>query len=190
MPNSLCFLRIILTPIIIYFLSNQQKSWQVAFALYVFCALTDLFDGYIARKSNNITTLGTILDPLADKIFTLSILGYFVLTGIVSKLLFAGIAAREVSVSYLRINRLAKGYVFTPSPFAKAKTFFEMIAIGAIILLYGTKGEHIRTISNILVLLAFLLSIGSAIGYIKAMYKRTFEGYLRKDEGKEKTMVA
>jgi CDP-diacylglycerol--glycerol-3-phosphate 3-phosphatidyltransferase len=78
-PNILTLSRIALLPVLIWLL-YAGFSW-VAFVLYAFCAITDFFDGYLARKMNSVSAFGTFLDPISDKVFVVLLLLALVDTG-------------------------------------------------------------------------------------------------------------
>ncbi|MEM8833661.1 MAG: CDP-alcohol phosphatidyltransferase family protein, partial [Pseudomonadota bacterium] len=74
-PNILTFARILILPVlIVLILSDTASALWIAFGLYVFASLTDFFDGYLARKWNIQSAVGTFLDPISDKIFVACIL--------------------------------------------------------------------------------------------------------------------
>src|SRR3954463_7091393 len=114
-----------------------RADYAVAFAIYVVVAITDYFDGYLARAQGTVSKLGVFLDPIADKIMVAAVILMLVLTRDVSG--FATIAAliillREIAVSGLR-EFLAGAQVSVPvSQLAKWKTTLQLVALGALIL--------------------------------------------------------
>jgi cardiolipin synthase len=139
LPNILTLSRILAVPILVFLLWPQpgRIDYAFAFGLYALMAITDYFDGYLARAQGTVSKLGVFLDPIADKIMVAAVILMLVLTDDVSG--FATIAAliillREIAVSGLR-EFLAGAQVSVPvSQLAKWKTTFQLVSLGAIIL--------------------------------------------------------
>lgn len=134
-PNQLTILRILLTPVIVYFLTFQTLWAQgLAFILFFIASLTDWYDGYIARKSGAVSAWGRFLDPLADKILVLSMFIAFVAIGEVQLWMVIVIALRDVVITLLRIYAVQHQKPMATSVFAKWKTASQMAAIYLIFL--------------------------------------------------------
>ena len=145
LPNLLTLSRIVAMPVLVALLWRPQPAdYAVAFALYLLVAITDYFDGYLARAQGTVSKLGIFLDPIADKImvatvivmlvFTRTLDGWPVVAGLV-------ILIREIAVSGLR-EFLAELRVSIPvSQLAKWKTTFQLVALGALILSGALPGE-------------------------------------------------
>jgi CDP-diacylglycerol--glycerol-3-phosphate 3-phosphatidyltransferase/cardiolipin synthase len=141
LPNILTLSRILAVPILVFLLwpapEPTRFDYAMAFGLYALMAITDYFDGYLARAQGTVSKLGVFLDPIADKIMIAAVILMLVFTRDVSG--FATIAAliillREIAVSGLR-EFLAGIQVSLPvSQLAKWKTTFQIISLGAIIL--------------------------------------------------------
>jgi CDP-diacylglycerol--glycerol-3-phosphate 3-phosphatidyltransferase/cardiolipin synthase len=139
LPNILTLSRILAVPILVFLLwpDPSRVEYGVAFGLYSLMAITDYFDGYLARAQGTVSKLGVFLDPIADKIMVAAVILMLVLNRDVSG--YATIAAlvillREIAVSGLR-EFLAGVQVSVPvSQLAKWKTTFQLISLGAIIL--------------------------------------------------------
>ena len=110
---------------------------MIGLALFVVAALTDLADGYYARKYGVITGFGKFMDPLADKILVSSALIAFIALRYVSPLPVLLIIGREFAITGLRLLAAYRGVVISPSWGAKLKTFLQMIVV-AILILYIT----------------------------------------------------
>jgi CDP-diacylglycerol--glycerol-3-phosphate 3-phosphatidyltransferase len=135
-PNKLTLLRVALVPVFIFFLMADFVPWHNLFALIVFigASLTDLFDGYLARKNGQVTTFGKFLDPLADKILVLSALICFIEMGYASSVAIVIIIAREFMVTSLRLVAVSSsGTVIAAGKLGKLKTVISMISIIAIL---------------------------------------------------------
>jgi CDP-diacylglycerol--glycerol-3-phosphate 3-phosphatidyltransferase len=136
LPNKLTITRIILAPIfMILFLVDNVYSRYFSTLIFIVAALTDLYDGYLARKTGVITGFGKFMDPLADKILTSTAFISFVALGYVKAWMILIIIVREFLVTGLRSLAAYKGVVILPSVLAQWKTGCQMTVI-AIILVY------------------------------------------------------
>ncbi|RVT94287.1 CDP-diacylglycerol--glycerol-3-phosphate 3-phosphatidyltransferase [Sphingomonas crocodyli] len=139
LPNILTLSRILAVPILVFLLwpGASKLEYAIAFGLYALMAITDYFDGYLARAQGTVSKLGVFLDPIADKIMVAAVIVMLVFTRDVSG--YHTIAAliillREITVSGLR-EFLAGLQISVPvSQLAKWKTTFQLISLGAIIL--------------------------------------------------------
>jgi CDP-diacylglycerol--glycerol-3-phosphate 3-phosphatidyltransferase len=136
LPNKLTVSRIILAPVFLA-LVLIEDVWARALALFVFvvAALTDLYDGYLARKTGVVTGFGKFMDPLADKILTSSAFVAFVALGYARVWMVLPIVVRELFITGLRSVAAYRGLMIRPSFLAKVKTFLQMLLV-ALILLY------------------------------------------------------
>lgn len=133
MPNFLTLLRILLSPVFMFFfLIDSFYMRLIALALFVVAALTDLADGYYARKYGLTTGFGKFMDPLADKILVSSALISFVALHYVSALPVLLIVGREFAITGLRLLAAYKGVMIPPSWPAKTKTFLQMTVVGSV----------------------------------------------------------
>ncbi len=138
LPNQLTILRIILTPVFLYlFLSKDPLLIQISLAVFLIAALTDWYDGWLARKFNYITDWGKFWDPLADKILTSTAFLGFVFVGLVELWMVILIIFRDLIVTLLRIYAESRGYTFVTSYYAKWKTVLQMVFLYYLLLLYG-----------------------------------------------------
>jgi CDP-diacylglycerol--glycerol-3-phosphate 3-phosphatidyltransferase len=138
LPNQLTILRIILTPIFLYlFLSKDPLLIQISIGVFLVAALTDWYDGWLARKFNYITDWGKFWDPLADKILTSTAFLGFVLVGLLELWMVVLIVLRDLIITLLRIYAESRGYNFVTSYYAKWKTVLQMVFLYYLLLLYG-----------------------------------------------------
>ena len=137
LPNQLTILRIILTPVFLYlFLSNDPLLIQISLLVFFIAALTDWYDGWLARKFNYITDWGKFWDPLADKILTSAAFLGFVFVGLLPLWMVLLIIIRDLVVTLLRIYAESREYNFITSYYAKWKTLLQMIFLYYLLLLY------------------------------------------------------
>lgn len=153
LPNILTISRIVLLPVLIglFYLPDATAAWA-ALWIYIFCAVTDFFDGYLARKYGTTSGFGTFLDPISDKILVVSLLmalatfdrldGIWMIPAII-------ILAREFLVSGLREYLGPKNIKVPVSKLAKWKTGFQMTALGFLVI--GDYGDNVmRTVFGFL----------------------------------------
>ena len=129
-PNKLTLLRVILVPaFVLFFYWKIPAHYLIATLIFVAAAITDAFDGHLARKNHQITDFGKFLDPLADKVLVVAALSCFLQQQKLNIVAFLLIVAREFMVSALRLVVAGKGTV-VPAGFAgKLKTAFTMVAL-------------------------------------------------------------
>jgi len=137
LPNQLTILRIVLTPVFLYFfISPDLIMKQISLAIFFVAALSDWYDGWLARKFNYITEWGKFMDPLADKILTSAAFIGFVLVGLLEWWMVAVILIRDFIITFLRIYTDRKGFMFTTSYYAQWKTFLQMFFLYYLLILY------------------------------------------------------
>ena len=135
LPNFLTVSRILLIPVFVVLFSTPtpERSLWAAF-VFVLAAVTDVLDGYVARRSGQITKLGRLLDPIADKLLVLS--GLFLLVGLgqVAAWVAIVITGRELAVTGVRAIAGSVGVVIEAEKLGKYKMVFQVIAITGLIL--------------------------------------------------------
>jgi len=128
--NKITFFRIVLIPFFILFLFVLgKKGIVISLVIFVVASFSDWLDGYVARKKNQITTMGKIIDPVADKILTYSAFICFIYFHIIPFWMVIIIMARDFLVMALRVQLAAQGTVLAASSVAKFKTVLEYGAI-------------------------------------------------------------
>ena len=145
LPNRLTLFRIFLSFLLIIFLLIPGLAAKVA-ALLVFAlaALTDLWDGRLARRQGLVTDFGVLMDPIADKVLVLSAFVAFVQLQVVAAWMVVLIATREFIITGLRLFALGKGQVLPAEAAGKHKTVSQMVAI-SLTLLYLVAREATHT---------------------------------------------
>jgi len=173
-PNILAFIRLLLAPVMFILLVNQDlaifegihTSWLNYFASFIFvlASATDFFDGYIARTFNQITVMGQILDPLADKMLTLAGFLGLMMQGVASPWAIYLILTRELFITGLRVSAVSEGIDISASVLGKVKTVVQMIAIG-FLLMHWQGGE-------ILLWIAVGLTLYSGYEYVRDFFRK------------------
>ena len=136
LPNVLTVLRLVLVPIFIV-LGVQSQSWSAlwaAFVVFAVAAITDRFDGELARSWGQITDFGRIADPIADKALTLCGFGLLSYQGFLPWWLTILIAVRELGITAMRAFFLRRGVVVSANQAGKLKTFMQMVALGMLLI--------------------------------------------------------
>jgi CDP-diacylglycerol--glycerol-3-phosphate 3-phosphatidyltransferase len=137
LPNQLTVLRIILTPVfLVLFLSNDPLLIQISLGVFIIAAITDWYDGWLARKFNYITEWGKFLDPLADKILTSTAFIAFAILGILELWMVLLIILRDIVVTLLRLLAEHRKISFSTSRSAQWKTFLQMFFLYYLLLVY------------------------------------------------------
>jgi CDP-diacylglycerol--glycerol-3-phosphate 3-phosphatidyltransferase/cardiolipin synthase len=177
LPNVLTYGRLVAVPVVVAFLFWPQVAWArwTALAIYTLAAITDFFDGYLARAWSQQSSLGRMLDPIADKLLVAAVLLALTADGTISgPSLWAAIVilCREILVSGLR-EYLAELQVPVPvTAVAKWKTTVQLISLG--FLIAGTAGEAVlpgsTKVGIVLLWIAAILTLYTGWDYMKASY--------------------
>lgn len=174
LPNILAVFRILLAPLMLWFMIDRENpifqtfhySWLDYFAglIFVIASVTDFFDGFIARTWNQMTVLGSILDPLADKMLILAgFIGLLVLDRASAFAIFL-ILSREFFITGLRVVAVSEGRDVSSTMAGKIKTVIQMIAIG-FLLMNWPFGE-------LLLWTAVFLTLYSGYEYVRDYFKQ------------------
>jgi CDP-diacylglycerol--glycerol-3-phosphate 3-phosphatidyltransferase len=135
LPNFITITRILLIPVfVVLFATPTQDRSLSAAIVFAVAAITDLLDGYLARRNGQVTTLGKLLDPIADKLLVLSALILLVNVDRVSALVAILIIAREVAVTGVRAIAASEGMVIAAETTGKYKMALQVVAIVLLIL--------------------------------------------------------
>lgn len=164
-PNKLTVLRIILIPIyMLFYIMDAQWSIYVALAVYVAAALTDQLDGHLARKNNQITTFGKLMDPLADKVLVLAALVCFVEKDVpyITPWVIVIILAREFIVSGVRMLAMGEKNVIAASIWGKAKTVSQFVLTVAV-MVFQAVAVYLPSIIPITDVLIGIMTVVSVI---------------------------
>jgi CDP-diacylglycerol--glycerol-3-phosphate 3-phosphatidyltransferase len=186
LPTQLTVVRILLVPLVVVFLiSAEWIQSLLAAVLFGAAALTDWLDGLIARRRGQETTLGKMLDPVADKLLVAAALVSLVQIGRVGAWIVVLIIGREFAVTGLRGIAAAQGLVISASDLAKYKTAFQYVAVTLLIL---EKNVPITLEAEYLYLsrgalgAALILTVVSGIDYFIRFYRGTDLETLAREE--------
>ena len=174
LPNSLTITRIFLVPLLVVVLLTKVKGPLilglpkdiVGAMIFALASLTDWADGYLARRRKQITPLGQVIDPLADKLLTSAALISLVQLDLAQSWMVAVIIGREFAVTTLRSLAYARGVAMPASPLGKIKMIAQVVAILALIL----GQDHLRgffVIGQIALWVVVLTALISAADYFR-----------------------
>jgi CDP-diacylglycerol--glycerol-3-phosphate 3-phosphatidyltransferase len=183
-PIALTLVRIVLVPLVIVFLiSSDRVHVLIAAVIFVAASLTDWLDGRIARSTNQVTRLGTLLDPVADKLLVAAALVSLVQVDMVAAWMALVIIGRELAVTGLRGVALSMGVVVPASRLGKWKTVLQYVALTLLILEKGVPAEFVpfHLVSGIALWIAMGVTVFSGLDYFYSFFLRTGAEALVKD---------
>jgi len=163
LPNFITLTRILLIPVFVILFASLTTNRSLSAALvFVVAAVTDLLDGYLARRNGQVTTLGKLLDPIADKLLVLSALILLVNVDRVSALVAILIIAREVAVTGVRAIAAGEGMVIAAETTGKYKMALQVVAIVLLIL----EGTFLADFGNLHLAGIVTLYLSLVLGYV------------------------
>jgi CDP-diacylglycerol--glycerol-3-phosphate 3-phosphatidyltransferase len=189
LPNIISLLRIAIAPVFyILIISNEALSIRIACCFFIFGAITDYLDGWLARNYYGITSWGKFVDPLADKIFITAAFLSFVYLGIIQLWMVLIIIIRDFGTTFLRVFAVNNKHTIKTSKSAKWKTFLQMVFICYILILMYLRDLNFINISPFkvnnllysyftyyLMLLITILTLWTAMEYLiqnRSLFRR------------------
>lgn len=167
-PNRLTILRVIMIPLFVVAMLWESLPYSdyLAGILFIAACITDFFDGYLARKYNQITTFGKFMDPLADKLLVCAALICFLADPVTNMPAWVVIViiSREFIISGFRLVAAEKGVTIAASYWGKVKTFVQMAM--SIVLVFHFTYDMFRMIESILIYASVILTVISLVDYI------------------------
>lgn len=180
LPNSLTILRIFFVPLLVVVLLTREPNfdfwgWPVHFEVWgvlilLAAAATDAADGYFARKRGEVTTLGILLDPIADKLLISAAFISLVEMGLVPAWMVVIIIGREFIVLGLRNIASAEGLIIPASALGKTKMVLQVLAGCAVIL--AAKHAALKPLGKLLLWLVVLSAVASAVHYFQMFWSQ------------------
>src|ERR1700691_3414006 len=182
-PNLLTILRIFFVPLLVAALVQQNVALHfrgatitnvwLALSIFLVAASTDLLDGYLARRWRQITTIGTLLDPIADELLVSSALIALVQERAVPAWMVILIVGREFAVSGLRAIAAAEGYTIKASDLGKTKMLSQVAAISCLLL--AVRHPALRTPGMVLMWIVVVFAMLSAMSYFRKFWHKVDE---------------
>jgi CDP-diacylglycerol--glycerol-3-phosphate 3-phosphatidyltransferase len=177
LPNLLTMARVFMIPLCLWFLDRgTPKDCFWAAVVFTLAAITDILDGWLARRMNVVSVLGKFLDPLADKLIVMASLVWMVPMGRISGWIVIVLLAREISVTGLRSVAASEGVVIAAGSEGKTKTALQMIGIVALLVGYPYHLSYVGIdlgivdvvlVGRMLVYLSLVFSVASAVEYVR-----------------------
>jgi CDP-diacylglycerol--glycerol-3-phosphate 3-phosphatidyltransferase len=174
LPNGLTLMRIFLIPLLVAVLLTKYNV-MIAVLIFLAASLTDLLDGYLARKRGQVTTLGILLDPVADKLLISSAFISLVQLQVVPAWMVVIIIGREFAVSGLRSIASAQGFTIDASELGKIKMVTQVAAITLLILgipMDGTPNPIFHSLGRIALYFVVLFALLSAMDYFRTFWTK------------------
>jgi CDP-diacylglycerol---glycerol-3-phosphate 3-phosphatidyltransferase len=168
LPNALSLVRIFLIPVLVVFLIAVPRPYNfTAAAVFLAAVLTDWLDGRIARRTRQVTTLGKLLDPVADKLLISASLISLVQVGRVQAWMVVLIVGRDIAVTGLRAIAAAQNVVIQANDFGKLTMTAEVIAVALLILNWPLAVVPLAQVhlGQVVLALAATLSLASGVIY-------------------------
>jgi len=180
LPNALTVVRIFLVPLLMVFLiANARPNNYPAVAIFLAAVLTDWLDGFLARRRKQVTTLGHLLDPIADKLLIAAALISFVQVGTVPAWVVVLVVGRDIAVTGLRGIAASQGLIIPASNLGRYKMFAEVMAVTFLMLDFGLHPFWVRsvTLGHLFLGAAVVLGIVSGVDYFLRFWRQMgFEG--------------
>jgi len=183
LPNALTILRIFFVPLLVAVLVEENVgiwlgSWQVtnewlALAIFLSAAATDLLDGYLARRWRQVTTIGTLLDPIADKLLISAALISLVQVRALPGWMAILVIGREFAVSGLRAIAAAESYTIKASDLGKTKMLSQVIAVS--ILLVSVRHPALHPVGIWTMWGVIFFALLSAVSYFRKFWRKVDE---------------
>jgi CDP-diacylglycerol--glycerol-3-phosphate 3-phosphatidyltransferase len=180
LPNALTLLRIFFVPLLVAALVQGNveihlglfsiNNEMLALCIFLAAAATDLLDGYLARRWGQITTVGTLLDPIADKLLVSSALVALVQVRVVPAWMTIVIIGREFAISGLRSIAAAEGYIIQASEFGKVKLVSQVGAIS--LLLLSMRWPDLRQYALASMWVVVVVTVASAMLYFRQFWRK------------------
>ena len=166
LPNTLTLSRIFLTPLLVVILLTRIDGKEIyGVVIFVIAALTDYFDGYLARKRNQVTDIGKLLDPIADKLLITSAFISLVELNLAPAWMVVIIVGREFAVSGIRSIAASQGYVMPANVLGKLKTVCQVLTI-VVLIVADTYIEPWERFGRFLLWVTVAISLVSAVNYL------------------------
>lgn len=173
LPNTITLIRLSVVPFLFILLWSPGEFWSLVLAiLFVAASITDLLDGYIARKYQLVTTMGKFLDPIADKLMINTAMILMIPIGRIPAWIVALTIIRDFVVDGVRSIASSEGLFIQASRLGKQKTLAQIIAVTALLIHYPVFGVDAHRVGIIVLYVAFVLTIYSGTNYFIQFYKR------------------
>ncbi|HJS59857.1 MAG TPA: CDP-diacylglycerol--glycerol-3-phosphate 3-phosphatidyltransferase [Vicinamibacteria bacterium] len=181
LPNALTMLRIFLVPVlVVLLLTRTEHGLLLGAAVFGLGVLTDYLDGYFARKRNQVTRLGILLDPVADKLLTAAAFISLVEMDAVPAWMVVIIVGREFAVTGLRNVAASRGILIPASGLGKGKMVSQVVAI--FLLLFAIRWPMFRIVGLVALWVVVIMALASGLDYFRRFWKTVSRPSTRPEE--------
>ena len=171
LPNSLTLFRVACIPVLVLFLFFSHKVTSfLAAVVFGLASLSDLLDGFLARRQQLVTNFGKFLDPLADKLVVSAALIMLIPLGRAPAWMVVVIVGRELAITGLRSMAVSEGKVISADALGKKKMVFQIVAILGLLLHYQYFGINFHAIGMFFLWLAVALTLWSGFNYFRRFW--------------------
>ena len=174
LPNTITMLRVGIIPVLFFLLLDPGYAWSLVIALlFILAGLTDLIDGYVARKYHIVTNIGKFLDPIADKLIVNTAMILMIPIGRIPAWIVATIIIRDFIIDGLRTIATSEGVIIDASKLGKRKTLCQIFAVSALMIHYPLFGANAHVVGMVILYIALWLTIHSGIDYVVTFYRKS-----------------
>ena len=171
LPNSLTLFRVACIPVLVLLLFFPHKATSfVAALVFALASISDLLDGFLARRQQLVTTFGKFLDPLADKLIVSAALIMLIPLGRAPAWMVVVIVGRELAITGLRSMAVSEGKVISADALGKKKMVFQIVAILGLLLHYDYFGINLHAVGMFFLWLAVILTLWSGFNYFRRFW--------------------
>ena len=171
LPNTLSLFRIACIPVLVILLVFPHKPTSFLAALvFALASISDLLDGFLARRRQMVTTLGQFLDPLADKLIVSAALIMLVPLGRVPAWMVVVIIGRELAITGLRSVAVSEGKIISASELGKKKMVFQIVAVLGLLFHYEYFGVNCHAVGMFFMWLAVIVTLWSGFSYFRSFW--------------------
>ena len=172
LPNTITLARLSIIPFLFCLLFSPDQTESLVLAIFfIIASLTDLLDGYVARRYQIVTTMGKFLDPIADKLVINTAMVLMIPIGRIPAWVVAIIIIRDFFVDGVRTIATSEGVVIQASWLGKQKTLCQTFAVSALMIHYPFLGADAHTVGTVLLFLALFMTIYSGMDYFMKFVK-------------------
>ena len=176
LPNTITMLRIGIIPVLFFLLLAPGPTGSLVIAgIFVVASLTDLLDGYIARRYQIVTTMGKFLDPIADKLVVNTAMILMIPIGRIPAWIVAIIIVRDFTVDGIRTIASSEGIIIGSSRLAKQKTLCQVVAVTALMIHYPFLGADSHLVGIAILYVALFLTLYSGMDYLVNFFNEIFK---------------
>ncbi len=171
-PNTLTVIRCAAVPVVVVLLMFPGPKWcAVACFIFVAASLTDMLDGYLARKMGLTSTMGAFLDPLADKLIVMAAMIMLIPLDRIPAWMVVVFLAREITITAVRAIAASEGVIIAAGNLGKYKMVFQINALAFLIYHYDIIGASAHSVGIVLMWFALAYALASGWQYMRGFIR-------------------